>query len=171
MESLGRILNTLRIIWFAFIVTPFVFGAVLFVLAPDGEGADPMLPLILAFVALTEVPALIFMRFKLLGGLAVIEPNDMRVDERVEGEALEEAIRVAAAKYNTGSIVSFAFCNAIVLMGFVGSYVSGSLLWFGGLAVLGLTALIAVVPRRAGVMSTMTPEQRQGLRQLIKDNG
>jgi len=164
MDSMKRMLRTLQIIWMAFLVVPLPLGVALFTAAPDGADSDPMVPFVICFVALMQIPVMLFMRFQQMGTLALIAPDDLRAEGRVEGEDLDEAVRAAAAKYNTGAIVSFAFAESILMFGFVSSFISGNLLFFGALTVLGVATLLVVRPSESGILCLLTPEQRAGYR-------
>ncbi len=168
MEMLKRVLATLRIVWMAFLVTPVVFAVVLYVAAGQGEPPEPMVPLSVSMVALMEIPAMFFVRWRMLGSLALSEPEDLRAEGRTEEALLEDAIRSAAARYNAASMVSFAFAESVMLMGFVSTYISGSFVWFGLLAPVAFGLLILIRPSQGGVMCVMTPEDRQGLRHMMK---
>jgi len=166
MDAIDQTLRTLRILWLAFLASLLTFVVVL-VFVDGGSEVEPMLPLMLVVVGLTEVPVLFFMRWQALGTLALREPEDLRAEGRVEGDALDASVRRAAVRYQTATIVSFALVESVVLMGFVASFMSGSVAWYGAMATLGLILFLVLRPTRGGILSVLTPQEREGVRQRL----
>jgi len=165
MVQLESTLKILRLVWMAFVGSIATFLVVLIVVDAASD-VEPLIPLMLAFVAFTEVPILFVMRKQMLGTLALREPEDLRAEGRVDGDALEGALKGAAMRYQTGSIVSFALVESIVIMGFVASFMTGSWVWFGGHAGVALVLYFVLRPTRGGALSILTPQEREGVRQL-----
>ena len=167
-QSSSKPLRTLRMLWCVFLLNPLTFAAVLWFAAVPEASVEPTIIWALMGTALLEVPMLFFIRRLTLGHLALIEPRDLRVTEIADAEGLTAAIAGAAARYSTGSIISFALVESILVMGFVASFLSGEAVWFAATTVLFWMLLLVVRPQMAGVMCLMTGPQRQALRRVTK---
>jgi hypothetical protein len=153
------------VLWTAFAFVPIVFGIIL-VLQPGPAGdPQPMVPPMLVVVALMQLPVLIFMRLKTMGSVALFEPDDLRTTDIAKGSDLDSAVMHAQARYRTGTIVSLAFAESIVIFGFVSSFLTGQLLWFVGHWLVQFMLLLLIRPRAGGLLATLEPAERQGLRQ------
>ena len=152
------------VLWLAFALTPIAFG-ILLVIQPEPAGdLQALVPPMLSFMALLQLPFIFFMRLKTMGSVALFEPDDLRTTDLAEGPELDSAVMHAEARYRTGTIMSLAFCESIVIFGFISTYMTGQMLWFVAHWVVQFLLMLAIRPRAGGLLATMEPAQRQGLR-------
>ena len=155
----------LRLMWAAFLGTLPIYGVAVVLAAPAG-GGDPMLPFLLAAVALVEVTMLGVLRFIQLGpGLGLFAREDLRA-EATGDDAAWAALSVAETRFQTGTIVAFALTEAIAILGFVSSFLSGQVAWYVGHAALAGLLLLAQLPTRSGLLGVVPPGPRKRLRDL-----
>ena len=165
-DKLKQDLLTLKSIWTAFILSAGLFAVVLMT-TELGASDDVFLPMVISMIAFVEVPILFIMRYQFLGSLALFEPNDLRVDERTETDALIEPVRAASERYKLASWINFSIAESILIMGFTSSFLSGSLAWYAGAVIVYIALMVLIRPTLAGVMCTLTGPQRQGLREAL----
>lgn len=168
-ELLDQRLRMLRILWLAFLATPGVLGGVLLTAMPGTAEGDPLVALALGSVGIALVPGVFVLRFLMMGpSLGLIVPRDLRAGDGVDDDELTGAVRSAAARYQTGSVVGFAMAEAVVIMGFVATWTSGDLRWFlGGAVAYGLLHLVQL-PRRAGVLALLEPAEVKAARRALE---
>jgi len=163
MDQVERTLKTLRVMWLAFLASLGTFIAVL-VLVDEPLKFEPLMPVLCSVVALVETPVIFFFRWQMLGTMALRAPEDLRAEGRVEGEALDTALLNAAMRYQTVSIVSYALVESVALLGFMSSYVTGSLSWYLGHAAWATVLFLLLRPTQGGILSVLSPQEREGVR-------
>ncbi len=160
-------LGKLRILFGAFAASVLVFAVVVNVAKGPVDGSDPVLPLVLGVAALGEVVMLFVMRHMMMGTVALRMPEDRRVGQTVDGEALGAAVRKASGRYFTGSIVGFAISESVALLGFVAAFVGGEPIAYLPYAGAALLLLAVQFPTTGGLLSILTPEERAGARRAL----
>ena len=154
-----------RILWAAFMASTVMFGVVLVILLPEPTSDSSTIPFVLFVMATMQVPFLLFVRYWKIGGLGLRAPDDLRTVDTAPVTPLQAEF--AVIRYRTATLISSAFAESIVLFGFVSSWTSGNLLWFGLHAVVGMGLMLLIVPRAAGYLVQFEPAERSTLRRLM----
>jgi hypothetical protein len=150
-------LQTLRILWGAFLVPPFLFAIVFFAAQPEPQALDPMFPPLFAAIALGEMAFLAYWRFQHFGRtLGFFAPDLLRVDDTATGPIAAD-VSEAQARMQTVAIVGFAIAMSIVLYGFVLAFISGSILWYLPFALVGWVGILVQFPTRGALACLLEP--------------
>lgn len=169
LEELNNRMRVLRIMWGAFLVVPVNLGVVLFMLGDRDLDPDLTLPLMLCVTGVVQFFVAFFVRKIMMGTVALMPPNDLRVDNRTPEDMLNQPVLSALNRYYTGTVVSMAIAEAITLFGFVGTFLNGSPVFFAAMTGLGVLLLLIVTPRVGGMACILSPEDRKGLLDMLAD--
>jgi hypothetical protein len=168
--ELQKKLQVLVTMWGAITMSVFVFGLMLYVVGPAEEGSGAIAP-VLALVGVSLAPGLFVVRRQMLGptlGLwAPPEAQEGPPAAPLTGAALEEALARDLNRYQAGTFVGLAMGEAIAVIGFLASFLTGDFTWY--LALVGLSAVVLIVqiPRLDGLLGVAEP----GLRAAIRREG
>lgn len=159
-------LRVTRIVWAAFLINPVILGIILVFVQPEGsDDALTILPLVLCMMSLVQIPVMLFMRMRLMGGVGLVAPDDFRTTDTEPVTKLQA--QFADNRYRTGTLVSLAFAESIVLFGFVSSFVTGSLIWYPILGAMGGLLMAVLFPQKAGLLIQFEGPQRKTLTRIM----
>jgi len=159
-QSVPPNLMTMRIIFLSMLVTPVIFGLVLFITPLEAQPGQEQLAGLMPVLALGSVFMMPVLRKVLMGDIALTSPDIPPGRMEVDPSETAAVIKTALARYQTGSIVGFAVAESVGIYGFVAAFMTGN----AGYALpflAGSMALIAVqFPRAAGVISLIPLDMR-----------
>ncbi len=157
-------LRTLRIIAGAMMLSGVLYAGVLFVVAGEPAEVDVAINLGLIAATVAVTVALLPVRRVVMGGLALLPPPQGGLaDPQPEPEA-SAAILAAAMRYTSGTIVSLALSESVILFGFVQAWLSQQPLRILPFLLAGELMMVVMFPRRAGLESLLSPATRAALR-------
>jgi len=166
-RTLGLQLTTLRVIWVSFLTATLAMGAMLVIIPIEEADPESPLPMLLGVISLVEAGAALFMRWKLMGSIALVAPSDLRVDESLDGQALLDELSSAMNRYRVGTIVGIAFAESIAIFGLVSGLVTMQPLWFAPFAAFAVLLLLVQFPHVGGVRAVMSDKGRKGLSRAL----
>jgi hypothetical protein len=166
-QTLSLQLMTLRVIWVSLLMAIFAMGVVLVVVPIEAADPESPLPILLGVISIVEAGVAFFMRWKLMGSVALVAPSDLRVNEFLDGEALLDELNSAMNRYRVGTIVGIACAESIAVFGLVSWVVTAETQWFVPFAAFAALLVLVQVPRVDGVRAVMSDKGRKGLSRAL----
>lgn len=140
-------LRTLRIISAAMMAAGLIYAGVVFFVVTEPVEVDMTLNLFTLVAALGSAVAILPLRRSLIGSLALMPDAGHAPAEPPS----EEATRRVLARYRTGTIVSFALAESVILFGFVQAFLNQEGWRILPFLLAGELLMVMLLPRRSVV--------------------
>lgn len=164
LQQKMRVLVTM---WGAITMATFLFGVVLYVVGPAEDASGELSPILAGFGVVMAFAAFAW-RWRVLGptlGLwAPPQNQDGPPATPLKGAALDEALEKTFAQYQAGTFVGLAMGEAVAILGFIATFLSGDFTWYLALVTLSSVVLVVQVPRLDGLIGVAEPGLREALR-------
>ena len=162
-----RPLVTLQVVCMALMVSVFVYGFCLFMVAEPGLAeSDPLIPMAMMFAAVSVAVVSFVLRRMLLGSLALgrSHENELLRGMPASQEVLEQELMSIQQRLFPGIIAPFALCESVAIFGFIAGYLEGNASLYVPYGVASLVLMAIHFPREQTVTALLTPEARAARR-------
>ena len=137
---------TLRILYFALLMSTCIYGAIAFVVCKEPLRLEMMIAYALGGCALVIMGIIPVLRGRVMPPMREAHSLDEKVAET-------DAVSAALQKYFTACIVSWALCESIAIFGLVLSFLSGEPKYFVPFGALSLVNFAIYRPSREQLLS------------------
>lgn len=156
-------IRTLTIITLAMMTSGFLYTGVLFFIATEPQEVEVTVNLVMIAAAFAVMGAVLPVRRVLMGGFALLPESKPSTTDPLPPDETRKALLAATARYTTGTIVSMAMSESVILFGFVMAFLAQEPFRIVPFLLAGELLMVAMFPRRSILETLLSPAARAGL--------
>lgn len=164
-------LKTLKIIAGSLMFSGLIYSGCLFIISGEPREVSVGISLSMFAAAMGSMAGAIVIRHVLMGSFALLPRQHRETTSPLSPDETREAVQNAVGRYMTGTIVSMALAESVILFGFVLAYLTAEPLRIVPFLLAGELLMLVVFPRRSILETLLSPAAQAGLTALELEGG